>query len=180
MLRKASLNTGRVHQNIVYNSPTISSLASAVCDAANPNASPSAAAIDPVVAHVTEMKKMIEKYSAYLTTHRKTTPNGDGPQVNGHPNEVIVLTGSTGALGSQLLVQLYALPSTRKIYALNRKAKGRTLVDRQAAALADRGFDPSILGEDKIALIEAELEEADLGMSDELIQTVWISPSSSA
>jgi FlaA1/EpsC-like NDP-sugar epimerase len=65
------------------------------------------------------IKKMIDSYSRDMPTinaENKIKPDG----------EVVLLTGSTGGLGSYLLASLIADERVKKIYALNRPSAKKT------------------------------------------------------
>ena len=84
--------------------------------------------------------------------------------------EIILLTGSTGALGTSILAQLVELSSVGRIYALNRTdaRNGISLEIRQASALRQRGYDEAILQSDKVVLVEGDTTLPQLGISYEL------------
>lgn len=82
----------------------------------------------------------------------------------------VVLTGSTGSLGSYLLDSLRSDPSVRRVYCLTRDGKPET----QSQALQNRGLDPTIL--DKVEIVQTSLGSPHLGIEDtkyqEMLQSV--------
>jgi hypothetical protein len=91
---------------------------------------------DPV-SHIDAMRRMIHTYSVDMphlaegSGSRRTsriTPGGD----------VILLTGTTGALGSELLVDLLASESVSRVYAFNRPAPTKTIQERHRHTFVDR------------------------------------------
>ena len=78
--------------------------------------------------------------------------------------DVVVLTGSTGGLGSTLLAQMVENPSVSRVYALNRKGAGKTLKQRQVEALVDRGYDATLASDPKVVLIETDSSHGGLGV----------------
>jgi hypothetical protein len=90
-------------------------------------------------------------------------------------NDVVLLTGSTGALGCAMLSILAYDSTVRKVYAINRTHKGQgDLKERQAKALHERGMDTSILQDPRIVLIEADISVDRLGLSDILYTQVSV------
>ncbi|KAF8629924.1 hypothetical protein AX17_005548 [Amanita inopinata Kibby_2008] len=85
--------------------------------------------------------------------------------------DVVLVTGTTGGLGSFLLAQLASDPKVVRIYALNRKGGGnQTLLKaRQRSALLANGLDAnSILRSGKVILVEGDLTEENIGLSQGL------------
>lgn len=101
------------------------------------------------------MQAIHKKYTQNLT---KAKPNRPDPR---NENQVVVLTGSTGMLGSYLLDLMGRNPRVAKIICLNRAADGGRA--QQAKALADRGLDTSVL-DTKAEFHRADLSQPDLGL----------------
>ncbi|KLO19193.1 acetyl-CoA synthetase-like protein [Schizopora paradoxa] len=95
-------------------------------------------------------------------------------QTNGLKHgDVVIVTGTTGALGSYLLDLLVRSDEVERIYALNRASSGGvSLVKRQMAALETRGLDVQAATSRKVFLIEADFSKSTLGLSEEILQTV--------
>lgn len=109
------------------------------------------------------MQKMLEKYSIDFAKPRWASEN-----VN--QGETVLITGSTGRLGSHLLSQMLQQPDVRRIYALNRGTSGH---DRQLQAFVTWGLDPALLeGGDKVVFCAADLAEKDLGLGNSLYEEV--------
>lgn len=79
--------------------------------------------------------------------------------------EVILLTGSTGSLGTYLLHSLLVYPRVKRVYALNQKREGRSLASRQSQAFSDRGLDPQVLDDSRLILMEVDLAKDYLGLA---------------
>ncbi|TFK32050.1 hypothetical protein BDQ12DRAFT_729010 [Crucibulum laeve] len=80
----------------------------------------------------------------------------------------VLVTGSTGHLGSNLLIQLLGDSTVSRIYAVNRSSpKGVSLLDRQKAALVYEGLDPDALNSPKLILLEGDLSLPGLGLDPE-------------
>jgi hypothetical protein len=74
----------------------------------------------------------------------------------------VILTGSTGSLGSYLLDALVDLTSVKKIYCLNRRA---SVGAEQAKTNASRGLAAS--WGNKVSFLKTDLSKPDLGLSKE-------------
>lgn len=108
---------------------------------------------------------MVARYSKDFPPHVPSAPQPS--------KDTILLTGSTGALGSNILALLIASPSVARIYAFNRKSRSSIpLLDRQKSALLERGLDPSLAASKKVVLVEGDVTKQDLGISTELLSEV--------
>jgi hypothetical protein len=117
---QAAANVGN---NFVYSNPVLAGMARAIASLLTGDR----IEIDPTVA----IRKMINSYSwdmPSLNTENKIRPN----------SEVVLLTGSTGGLGSQLLASLIADDQVKKIYALNRPSSKKTTLARHESTFEDR------------------------------------------
>ena len=121
--------------------------------------------------HVEAMFAMCSKYTANLIAHK---PLAGVEPING---EVVLITGTTGSLGTYLLARLLQDPRVSRVYALNRAGKG-SLLQRQEEACKDRGVDASLLQNDKLRLVVGETSEKSLGVGDVLYAEVSTSPRS--
>ncbi|PCH45131.1 NAD(P)-binding protein [Wolfiporia cocos MD-104 SS10] len=83
--------------------------------------------------------------------------------------DVVLLTGSTGSLGCHLLEAMVSSLSISRVYAFNRQARnGTDLRTRQAAALEERGINPTILDTPKVVLLEGDLTKKNWGLAAEI------------
>jgi hypothetical protein len=115
----------KVGNGFVYANPVLTGMAHAISALVAP--STGAEDTDPTAA----IKNMISRYSGdmpILNTEDKVKPNG----------EVVLLTGSTGGLGSQLLATLLVDERVKKVYALNRPSTKKTSMARHEDTFADR------------------------------------------
>lgn len=111
------------------------------------------------------MLAMVDKYSADLPSHSGSRPLP--------PKDVVLVTGTTGALGATLLTKLVQTPEVEHIYALNRRSEeGKTLIDRQRERLIEWGLDTELLRCDKITFIESDMSESCLGLSESVYEQV--------
>jgi len=149
--------------NFVYQRPTINTLATYVSKISQ------AALATTNIDHESERRRrlqdVIEKYTQDWLVHRPqtTTKSSSG--------EVILLTGSTGGLGSQILAQLVAMPSVTRIYAFNRPSQ-RSSYDRQLESFADRGNDVSLLQSKKIVYVEGDTSIVGFNLNPDLFNQI--------
>lgn len=155
-LKSSDIDASSIPANFVYGSPSIAQLATAVNEVINPSAT---SAADKLAAKLAEIEALVTKYTTDFPVH---TPTAAAPT-----SEVIVLTGSTGGLGTTLLAQLVERPSVSKIYAINRKSSGKSLKERQVAALVDRGYPAEVVDSEKVVLLEGDTSAPGLGLSVE-------------
>lgn len=117
-------------------------------------------------AKLTEMESLIAKYTHTFPKH---VSSGDCSA----DNEVVLITGTTGAIGTSMLAQLADIPSVTRIYAFNRASgDGQTLRERQAMSLRQRGYDAGILDRGVIVLVEGDQSSHDLGIPPKIFQEI--------
>ncbi|KAF9235375.1 putative nonribosomal peptide synthetase [Melanogaster broomeanus] len=154
----------RLSLNIVFENPTIKQLATRISSVVSGGASHTS---DRKEQQITAMNAMIEKYAFGL--------NGtvDGIPINGATNgetypAVVLLTGSTGGLGSFLLSRLLENPMVERVYALNRPSSSTAIEERQRLAFLDRGLSVDLLCSSKLVYVEADASQDRCGLSSAL------------
>lgn len=145
--------------NFIYSYPTIAALAKYLSQVAGHG--PRQSAESDVEARVKDMLAMVAKYTSNFPAHVPSVSSIS----NGVAGAVIVLTGSTGGLGSALLWKLIESPQVSKVYALNRKGSG-SLEERQMAAFQTRGLDTELLSSPKLVLVAADITAERLGLDE--------------
>jgi thioester reductase-like protein len=138
---KAALARQGVHGGFearaVYSNSTLKSLSEAILKMAN-------AAQDTInetlPCHQQLIDGLIDEYSDFgtLLAEIRETPASGGFDQNQQLN--VILTGSTGSLGSHLLLALLAKPQLDHVYCLNRAEDARA---RQIHLLSEQGIDVS-------------------------------------
>lgn len=114
------------------------------------------------------MLAMVTTYCANFPTH--------APSVEAPAKDTVLVTGTTGSLGCALLSKLLETPEVQHIYALNRIGEdGRDLVQRQQDRLHEWGFNPEIVYDKKITLLEVDMSVTRLGLEDDLYEKVFSS-----
>ncbi|KAG8978199.1 hypothetical protein FRB94_004592 [Tulasnella sp. JGI-2019a] len=103
----------RLPGDFVFAHPTVQSLSSAISQRIG---GLEGAVQDQTSLRIRAMGHAVQRYTKDLPAH---TPDASYPAPK-DDEEVVVLTGSTGGLGSHLLAQLIEMRSVMRVYALNR------------------------------------------------------------
>ncbi|OAX31791.1 putative aminoadipate reductase [Rhizopogon vinicolor AM-OR11-026] len=168
--RNVQVSSSRIDQNIVFSSPSISQLARSVINAVmQQNDS------DPVNGK-TDIENMIEKYSVgFGQSAREASATTVNLRTRG--DHVVVLTGSTGGLGSYLLASLLQREDVSVVYAFNRPSRSAafSIQRRQKSSFEDRGLDDALLQSEKLVYVETDTSHDDLGLDKELYQKICMS-----
>ncbi|KAJ7656866.1 putative aminoadipate reductase [Mycena polygramma] len=156
---KAKAAAQKISQNFVYAHPSIEELAAAIATSVHGSSDGSDGGQAAIV------EKMIAKYSEGFKAlvPEKTTSAASGM--------VVLLTGSTGGLGSHMLEILLRLPSVQRVYAFNRKGRN-SASERQLDAFTDRALDVSLLSSPKLVYLEGDASSADLSLPSEIWTTL--------
>ena len=149
------VNTRKVPANFVYQNPTVSALGKFIHDLTSTGNS------RPLDDTVTEMMDLVRKYSQDFPSHKPT------PGITSHC-DVVLITGTTGAIGANTLAELYKTFRVSRIIVLARKSV-RPVSARQKKALEDRGLDPTIIDSPKITLLEGDLALPGFGLADNVL-----------
>ena len=147
----------RIGQNVVFANPTVRRLASHLIQCVGGGDDSPLSAPDPKA----EIEDMIAKYAVGLGDEV-----GDGVPGRSHYGHVVLLTGSTGGLGSYLLASLLSHEDVAIVYAFNRPSKGGTIAHRQRAAFEDRGLDTAVLDSEKLIHVEGDAARPNLSLDD--------------
>ncbi|KAF9484031.1 putative aminoadipate reductase [Pholiota conissans] len=144
-----------IDQNIVYAFPTIDSLSKRLVDLSN----------NPALAddhdHVEAIERMITNHRF---NHVLTNSGNESNEV------VVLLTGSTGHLGSHVLANLLRDPQISFVYTLNRPHKnGSSTQARQFQRFIEEGLDVNLLSLGKLAKLEGNCEEERLGLPEDIL-----------
>ncbi|KAI1364341.1 hypothetical protein F5Y08DRAFT_217449 [Xylaria arbuscula] len=109
-------------------------------------------------------KELYEKYTKDLV------PGKAGRPVAPSQEQIVVLTGSTGGLGSYLLDQLIRNPTVKSVVCLNRAKDGGAR--QQEKQRKERGFEWDSEHLRKIAHYHADLSKDMLGLSQDVYETL--------
>ncbi|KAJ7193227.1 putative aminoadipate reductase [Mycena pura] len=146
--------------NFVYAHPSIEELARAVSALVRGDANSSDDARGAAV------EAMIARYSEGFddpVVQNRMTAHSSGA--------VVLLTGSTGGLGSHILEILLSDPSVERVYAFNRSGK-TTIAQRQQDAFADRALDVNLLSSKKLVYLVGDSSKEHLGLSLDVWNTL--------
>ena len=112
------------------------------------------------------METMIAQYSKPWQTVNR----------NAEPGMVVLLTGSTGNIGSHILEALLRDSRILRIYAFNRPSPRQpevSLLDRHRERFEDKGFDKALLASEKLVFLEGDASQDDLGVSPLVLNEVY-------
>lgn len=84
--------------------------------------------------------------------------------------DVIVITGTTGGFGCDVLEHLLRDETVVRVYAFNRK--GTNALERQRKQFIARGLDGELLNSPKFRMVEAVLHEPELGIDAKLMEEI--------
>ncbi|KAF8953018.1 putative aminoadipate reductase [Flammula alnicola] len=157
-----------ITQNTVYSHPTIAALADFLVNlVTDPHATHTA------TSRIDLIEEMIRKYSFVqrdIDTVKDSGIRRNGPTADG---AVVLLTGSTGNLGSQVLEALLRDSRIAKVYGLNRPSSSSvSLEERHLERFRDKGLDESLLKSSKFIALESALSQWDLNLPPSLYDTV--------
>ena len=156
-----------ISPNIVFEHPSLRHLAARIASlVGEPGVSQS---LNLRERHVAAIDAMIEKYSVGIPGSALSMVNGVRKDVVSHlTGAVVLLTGSTGGLGSFLLSQLLLNPSVERVYAVNRPCSSTSIEERQKSAFVDKGLCVDLSSFKKLIYIEADVSQDNCGLSPEL------------
>ena len=150
----------RVSPNVIFSNPTLAVLANHLVDLVTGKASTA----DPKA----EIELMVEKYSSGLQGNILSGPatrtNNDG--------HIILITGSTGGLGSYLLASLLNRKDVTRIHALNRRSKTTTAEQRQRSSFEGRGLDINLLASERLVYVNGDTSQEQLDLDRSLYEEV--------
>ncbi|KAI6156286.1 putative nonribosomal peptide synthetase [Pisolithus thermaeus] len=146
----------RISRNIVFAYPTLRLLAGQLVNIVARKAG--------IVDAKAEIEHMLERYSSGLPGKRI-----DGIPTRRDRNEphVVLVTGSTGALGSYIVSSLLQREEVAQIYVLNRRSKTTTSQERQLSTFQDRGLNTVLLESQKLVYVDGDTSREDLGLEGE-------------
>lgn len=114
------------------------------------------------------MELMINKYSAGLSEPIQSTSverqPGDGA--------VILLTGTTGSLGAQILESLLQDPRVQTVYTLDRPSSSKSVTQRQFERFVDKDLNVDLLKSSRLVSLEGEASHRNLGLDSAVYDEV--------
>ncbi|KAJ3731317.1 putative aminoadipate reductase [Lentinula guzmanii] len=156
-----------VSENVVYNHPTIASLTQYLVglSAQDPGSHKERS-------HEEAIQDMIALYSKGLD-HPITSNlrlNGGLNSINAATPAVVLLTGSTGNLGAQLLAYLVSSDSVASVYTINRPSNRVSIHQRHQERFQDKALDGKLLSSEKLVHLETDTSQPKLGLPDDVYE----------
>lgn len=105
----------------------------------------------------------VEKYSAGLPKVAALKATGASTAV------AVLLTGSTGNLGSHILASLLQSSDVATVYTVDR---GSSPLERLKSSFEDRGLSVSLLQSKKLVALGGDLSKSDLGLEKKVLEQV--------
>jgi len=125
-------------------------------------------AVPAKLAHDIQLKKAEGLLTKYLSRLSTLNPVTESKQPEGR---TVLLTGATGALGTEILRSLLSLQNITKIYSLHRGPDG---IDREVKAFSSRLKDVDVLqraaGEGRLQGLSASASDDELGVGGDMYQ----------
>jgi hypothetical protein len=151
-----------ITQNIIYTYPTVDALTDfilAIVD--NPEGT------HLVRGGVDAVEAMITKYISGLEL--PITLNS----TKAEKSTVVLLTGSTGNIGAQILSNLLEDKAVDRVYALNRPSSAsQSMLERHKARFEDKNLDVSLLDTERLVFVEADASEERFGLDEATYEEV--------
>lgn len=148
-----------VSQNFIFDHPTIQQLAHAIHALVFPEANSK-----PAHDSLQQTRDMIAKYTAGMAKVRSTQR-----QVGG--GSIVLLTGSTGNLGTHILTTLLEDDRVSRVFTLDR-ASSDVPITRLEAAFTDRGLPANILSSSKLISLTGTLNLPNFGLHQDVYDEV--------
>ncbi|PIL37207.1 hypothetical protein GSI_00900 [Ganoderma sinense ZZ0214-1] len=148
----------RLHMNVVYQAPTISSLTEVVLRVVhNDSTSLAASSADDLI-------RIAEQYSSELPARPSQLQSREGDK------DVVLITGTTSGFGCDILEHLLRDERVGKVYAFNRPSS--QAMERQLARFRERSLDESLLHTPKFQMVEAALDVPGFGIEPQLLSEI--------
>ncbi|THH09230.1 hypothetical protein EW145_g2182 [Phellinidium pouzarii] len=159
VLREAHPTVARkLSATFIYDHPTISGLADYISASIS---GASVASVGSAEDKRRELQALVSKYTEFFPEF-KPAPAG---QLNEAVGDVVLLTGSTGSLGSNILAKLIQRAGIARVYALSRPSPdGASAKDRHVAAFTREGLDVDSLDSSKVRFLVGDPSYADFAV----------------
>ncbi|KAI0551250.1 hypothetical protein F4679DRAFT_582725 [Xylaria curta] len=158
-----NIDADTVATRVIYGNPTPEKLAKYLLSVVHQNGA--ATSGDSMQREVESMTALWQKY---IKNPPQAKPGRPNPSDDG---QVVLITGTTGMLGSYMLDQMVRNPAVKRVVCLNRDEDGGK--KRQVSAMANRGLVTDY--ESKTTFLHADMSRSDFGLSrddfNELLQS---------
>lgn len=146
-----------VTSKTIYTHPTVTDLSTWLGSYLNPSAIPQDEGAEAEAKRIARIEALINKYAQDLPQRAMSTKKRCSDGLN------VVLTGSTGSLGTYILQALLMDPTVAKIYCLNRAKNAR---ERHEKDFAERG-EEHIFNDPKAEYLTANFDDPQFRLSNE-------------
>lgn len=161
-IRSALANAAETHGrsrsgiplNVVYLYPTISQLTNFLCGIGDPDQSDGQG-----VPKAERMASLAARFTSQFPRRQQAEPHASTTSTD----RTVLLTGSTGALGTYILHQLLSDSAVDQVVVLIRQPGG---LDRQIKAFIDRGVMPSKNSLAKLTVLQGDVCERQFGLCE--------------
>ncbi|OJA18266.1 hypothetical protein AZE42_05820 [Rhizopogon vesiculosus] len=118
-----------------------------------------------VLQKVSEMKSLVAKYTSGFKTPNMLLPSSLNPS-----DCVVLITGTTGVVGANLLECFLRAPQITRIFLLNRTKPGiQSMLERHRSIFEEHSLDPAGLETDKVVYLEGTLGQDNFGLATETL-----------
>ncbi|KAF9064552.1 hypothetical protein BDP27DRAFT_1405295 [Rhodocollybia butyracea] len=166
---------GAISQNIVYTNPTVASLSKYIMELTR-----GANRTSLHISHEEAIQDMISVHSQGMDP-----PFTASSTASTSSETVVLLTGSTGNLGAEILAELLENEAIAQVYAFNRPSSTKSVQQRHQERFKDRALNLNLLSSDKLVMLEGETFHQQLGLPDRvyselqncvtmIIHTAWM------
>ncbi|KAH8111803.1 acetyl-CoA synthetase-like protein [Phellopilus nigrolimitatus] len=156
-LSESHTNVARgLSTSFVYDHPTIASLASYISS----NVAGTVVAGQDKNVKKSELLALVDKYTSAFPAFKTGIAQA-------HSGDVVVLTGGTGSLGSNILAKLIQSSSTVRVYALSRPSSDGSVKERLAKTFERENLELKLLDDTKLRLLEGDASKPDFGIGAE-------------
>jgi thioester reductase-like protein len=156
--------TAKLSNNTVYSNSSVNALAQAVQKLTAPA---NGERMTNEEHSTNELAKMLEEYSRELDAI-KPVPHINGHSATGERKSVVMLTGSTGALGSYIFESLLSRTDVAHIYCFNRTADARDRqIDNNQTRKLTTNFPP-----ERVTFLTGDLAKPSFGLPENDYQTL--------
>ncbi|KAJ6103833.1 NRPS-like enzyme [Penicillium sp. IBT 16267x] len=156
---KQGLSLATLTPNVIYSHPTVAGLTHALCN------------LHQNLEESTEVKNqgLIQERDQLLQQliGQIDIPKAQWPTQVTSTAQTVILTGSTGHLGTYMLDALLKSPGVKHVYCLNRDDRA---CDRQQERGTAYGLSPLAKAQGRVTFWKADLSQADLGLQPEQLQ----------
>ncbi|KAI0746343.1 acetyl-CoA synthetase-like protein [Daedaleopsis nitida] len=150
----------KLPMNLVFQAPSITALSDAVLTSLGDSSGPTSATT------AEDLVALAERY----TNELQSRPTRATLRPRSNTRDVILLTGTTGGFGCDILEHLLREDEVAMVYAFNRRDS--KAADRQRAQFRAREHDERLLESQKFMMVEVALDSEDFGLAPELLDEI--------